>query len=211
MASVTEAIDALIEFGRAAARERLLVSTCGNASIRVNEDTIAISASGSELRALSPEDVSIVKLIDSEHLEGPAPSMELGFHAGVYKARRSIGAVLHCQSPAATVWACHPDPPTDINFIPEIPAYVRKHVYVPYTSPGSSKLAEYVTEAFGDPDVTVVQMVNHGQTIAGANWAKVVRRAAFFELACWMALQREGLVTIPASDVEILRGYSRDI
>jgi len=211
MGSATEAVDGLIEFGRAAARERLLVSTCGNASVRVDEDTIAISASGSELRALSPEDVSIVKLRDNESVDGPPPSMELGFHAGVYRARSSVGAVLHCQSPAATVWACHPNPPSALNFIPEIPAYVRKHVYVPYTSPGSTKLAEYVTEAFRDPEVTVVQMINHGQTIAGANWAKVVRRAAFFELACWMALQNEGLVTIPAPDVEILRGYSRDI
>ena len=40
------------EVGRAAAEEGLLISTCGNASLRLDAERIVISASGSELRCL---------------------------------------------------------------------------------------------------------------------------------------------------------------
>lgn len=206
----TQTYQDLIAFGRAAAAEGLLLSTCGNASLRVDDDHIAISGSGTELRDLAPEDIALVRLSDGAHVGGPKPSIELPMHAGVYRVRADAGAVLHSQSRAATVLACHEQPPRNLDFIPEIPAYVRKHVYVPYLSPGSGDLAGLVAEAFADPDVTVVQMQNHGQTFAGRTWTKTVRRAVFFELACWMALQSDALRTIPPADVELLRGYSRD-
>ncbi len=117
--------------------------------------------------------------------------------------------MLHAQSRSATVLACHVDPPRDLNFIPEIPAYVRAHAYVPYAAPGSEALAASVTAAVTDPDVTIVQMVNHGQVVLGETWEKAIRRAVFFEHACWMALQGQPLRTIPHEDVLALRSYGR--
>jgi len=208
---VTAVLDELIAFGQAAAHEGLLISTCGNASLRVDEECIAVSASGSELRDLSAGEIAVFRLADGAHVSGPKPSMETSLHRKVYLARPGVGAVLHCQSRAATLLACHPNPPTDLNFIPEIPAYVRAHAEVPYRSPGSPDLADLVGAAFEDPEVTVVQMRNHGQTVAGATWQKAIRRAVFFELACWMAIQGHDLETIPPDDVRLLRGYSRDV
>lgn len=206
-----DVFERLIEFGRAAADEGLLVSTCGNASVRIDEERIAISASGSELRALGRDEIAVVRLRDGAHVAGARPSLETPLHRAVYAARPSCGAVLHCQSRAATVLACRADPPKSLDFIPEIPAYVRAHAYVPYCPPGSSDLARLTGEAFEDPDVTLVQMRNHGQTIAGGTWPKVIRRGVFFELACWMAVHGEPLLTIPPEDVATLRRASRDI
>jgi len=205
-----ELFDGLIRFGGEVANAGLLSSTCGNASLR-GEGRAVISGSGSDLERLTVADVAVVDLADGRHLSGPEPSMELEIHRGVYRARAGVGAVLHCQSRAATLLACAEDPPRSLDFIPEIPAYVRAHAYVPYHGPGSEGLAGAVCRGFEDPEVTVVQMVNHGQVIIGSTWQKVVRRATFFELGCWMAIQGLRLHTIPEEDVEILRGYSRDV
>ncbi len=200
-----ETFDSLLRFGREVAEADLLASTCGNASLR-DGDRLVISASGAYLGELTKEDVAVVDMTSGTHLAGPAPSMEVEIHREVCLRRPEVGAVLHCQSRAATLLACCEDPPRNLDFIPEIPAYVRAHTYVPYHSPGTGSLAASVRRAFEDPQVTVVQMVNHGQVVIGADRQEALRRATFFELGCWMATQGRKLRTIPEKDARILRG-----
>lgn len=199
----------LIRFGKAAAAEHLFVSTCGNGSLRIG-DRFLVSASGAELGDLAGDEVAVVSIEDGAHLDGPKPSVEAEMHRQIYLARPQIGAVLHCQSRAATVLACERNPPVNLDYIPEIPAYIRKFAYVDYRPPGGGDLAGMVGAAFQDTDVTIVQMRNHGQTIGGATWTKVIRRAVFFELACWMSLNGRDLITIPSGDAGRLRELARD-
>lgn len=206
-----KAIRDLIDFGTAVAEGGLVESSSGNVSIRLDEARMLVSASGCELGALTQEDVSVVALKDGNVIEGPEPSLEKELHRRVYTAREAVQAVLHCQSRAATLLACQADPPANLDFIPEVPAYVRAHAHVPYATPGSEELADSVARAFGDPEVTVVQMRNHGQVIIGSSWRKAVRRAAFFELACWMASRGSSLRTISPDEAALLRNYARDV
>ncbi len=199
----------LVRFGRAAGEANLLVSTCGNASVRADAG-IAISASGSRLAMLQEADISLIDAQGALVL-GPRPSMESDLHRAAYLVRPSIGAVLHCQSRAATVLACMRNPPASMDYIPEIPAYVRRAAYVPYFAPGTTELAEAVARALADPDVTVVQLRNHGQVIVGATWQKALRRAIFFELAAWMHLQGFELNEIPKAEADALRSADRDV
>ncbi|MGM0575185.1 MAG: class II aldolase/adducin family protein [Myxococcota bacterium] len=205
-----EAARTLIRFGRDAERARLLDSTCGNASVRVDDRRVLITASGAEIGHLSEGDLALVDLETGAHLDGPRPSTETPLHRRAYVARPAAGAVLHCQSRAATLLACHADPPPSLDLVPEIPAYVRRHAVVPWNMPGSDALADSVGEAFGDPEVTVVQMGNHGQVILGATPDHVIRRATFFELAAWMVVQGAPLRFIPEEDAAHLRTLSRD-
>jgi ribulose-5-phosphate 4-epimerase/fuculose-1-phosphate aldolase len=204
-----EVVESLIRFGREAAETGLLASTSGNVSLR-HDERLVISAAGAYLGALTEDDLSVVDLSSGERLSGPPPSLEVEIHRRVCLARPGVGAVLHCQSRAATLLACSEDAPSNIDFIPEIPAYVRAHAYVPYDSPGSGDLATSVGRAFEDPEVTVVQLVNHGQVVIGANRETTVRRAVFFELGCWMATQGRPLRVLPEQEARILRGYARD-
>jgi ribulose-5-phosphate 4-epimerase/fuculose-1-phosphate aldolase len=201
----------LMEFGRLAAAERLLLSTCGNASLRIGDDGLLLSAAGSTLRSLDENSIAELRLSDGDLKSKCPATSEAELHRLVYLARPEIGALLHCQSPAATTLACMKDPPACLDYIPEIPAYVRAHAYIDYAQPGTDALAESVARAFENPEVTVVQMRNHGQVIAGATWQKTVRRAVFFEQACWMALHGRDLTTIPGSASQELRQLSRDI
>lgn len=198
-------------FGKAVAESGLLASTCGNVSLRVDEKTIIVSASGSELGSLGPDDATFVALDDGSSVGTAKPSMEADLHRRVYLARPSAGAIVHCQSRSATLLACMNDPPRNLDLVPEIPAYVRAHAYVPWGMPGSPKLAADVGEAFEDEQVTVVQMRNHGQVIIGGTWQKAVRRGLFFELACWLASNAANLRTIPDEDAERLRTFARDV
>jgi ribulose-5-phosphate 4-epimerase/fuculose-1-phosphate aldolase len=206
-----QAIADLIELGSAVAEAGLAEATAGNVSVRLDGARMLLSASGSALGALTPEDVTIVALEDGTVIEGPEPSLERELHRRIYNVREAAGAILHCQSPAATVLACRDDPPANLDFVPEIPAYVRAHAYVPYAMPGSEQLAASVARAFEDPEVTVVQMRNHGQVVIGSTWRKAFRRAAFFEMACWMAARDPDLRTIPPEEAARLRACARDV
>ena len=209
--SFESAADALIAFGHAVLAERLAASTCGNVSVRLDAERFVISASGSQVGCLAIDGLSIVSQHDGARLAGPKPSMETELHRRAYLARPSVGAVLHCQSPSATLFACDPHAPQNLDYIPEIPAYVRKFAQVPYAAPGTPELAQSVTDALVDADVTVVQMRNHGQVIIGSTWQNAIRRGVFFELACWMALQGRQLEPIGAAEAAHLRSYARDV
>lgn len=207
----TAAIRDLVDFGRSIAERGFVESTAGNVSVRLDSETMLITASGSELGKLTPEGVSVVSLPDGNAIEGCEPSLERELHRLVYEARDTVFAVAHCQSPYATLLACRDDPPDNLDFIPEVPAYVRSHAYVPYAMPGSERLARSVARAFEDPEVSVVQVRNHGQVVVGTSRREVVRRAAFFEMACRLAVLDPRLRTIPADEAARLRDVTRDV
>ncbi len=209
--SLDAACDALLELAHRAAESGLLASTCGNASVRVGDARMLITGAGTSLATLARADIAVVALVDGAHLDGPRPSMETGFHRRAYVARPLAGAVLHCQSRAATVLACAAEPPENLDLIPEVPAYVRRHAYADWALPGTDALADAVGRALADPDVTIVQMRNHGQVIVGASGREVIRRGVFFEMACAMAVSGVALCTIPEADARALRDMARDV
>jgi ribulose-5-phosphate 4-epimerase/fuculose-1-phosphate aldolase len=203
-------IETLISLGRAAHDAGLVISTSGNASLRATGGTFVVTATGASLGALRAEDIATVALSDGRQLAGPTPSVETEIHRRALLARPAARAVLHCQSPAATLLACMADPPRDLDFVPEIPAYVRAHAYVPFALPGSEALAAAVHAALeADLEVTVVQLANHGQLVLGESVEDTVRRARFFELACWLASQGRPLATIPQAEARALASYGR--
>jgi len=204
-----DAAQDLIEFGRRAADARLLASTCGNVSLRLEGARFLISATGCTLGTMTEEDVAVISLEDGRLLDGARPSVETELHRRILADRSDVGAVLHCQSFAATLLCCHPDPPRNLDLIPEIPSLVGSHAYVPFSLPGSNDLAESVARAFRDADVSVVQMRNHGQVIVGATWGDVLRRALFFELACRLATHGSPVEPMPEGLARILRERSR--
>jgi len=208
MSTLPDICSRLVAFGRSSSDAELLASTCGNASLRWG-DRMVITGSGAPLAALAEEQLAVIDLATGEHVQGAKPSMEAELHRRVYLARDKAGAVLHCQSRAATLLACATDPPTNFDLVPEVPAYVRRVGWVPFELPGSEALSKAVVAALADPDVTVVQLRNHGQLIVGATPARVIRRGTFFELACWMLTQGLPLARIPDEAAGALRDYDR--
>jgi len=98
----SEKVEEIIEAGRELHRRGWVPATSGNISARVDEDLIAITASGRHKGKLTPEDVL---LIDGEGkpLREGKPSAETLLHTLLYKLFPETGAVVHTHSPNATV------------------------------------------------------------------------------------------------------------
>lgn len=78
-------------------------ATSSNFSMRIDADTIAVTVSGRDKGALSPDDVMAVAL-DGKPLD-PAlrPSAETALHLQIYRRQPETGAVLHTHSHNQTV------------------------------------------------------------------------------------------------------------
>ena len=218
--SLTERLRSLVDAAREARDEGLVVSTSGNISVRLPDDQFAISAARTRLGRLTGDEIVRASLDPGESTPPPLATQRAGLrtsretpmHRAVYVARPDVAAVLHCQSPAATLLGCRPGDLPDLDFIPEIPVYVGAAVRVPYLPPGSEELGDAVAAALISGDTRVVQLSRHGQLIVGADPAQCVERATFFEYACRLFVLGENgsdLERYRTSELELLRSYGR--
>ncbi len=200
--------DSLGEFvgaARAVAGHGLVVRGSGNLSCRLAEDRMLITATGSSMADLSEDQVAVCRISDGARSHGADPSKEIGFHAGVFRQRPDVNAVLHFQSPCATTLACRRPQVADFGVIPEIPYYIGPVAWVPYLLPGSRELADAVTDALLKHDLAMLRC--HGQVVVARSLGEVIDKAAYFELACRVILGAgASLETISAEGVaELLR------
>lgn len=98
--ATANAIQGVIDAGRAASTRHWVPATSGNFSVRIDADTVAITRSGVDKGNLQPADVLIQRL--SGPLE-PRSSAEAPLHLALYRQHPEIGAIFHAHSPAATV------------------------------------------------------------------------------------------------------------
>lgn len=175
-------LDAFLQACHEAGGRGLMRCSSGNMSRRLDDARLLVTSSGSWLEKLSGAEVSVCRLADGVLLEGPKPTVEIGFHAGILRARPDIHVVMHYQTPCATALACRQTNPTDYFVIPEIPFYIGRVARVPYLLPGSKELADAVIMAMQDHDMVI--MSNHGMVTVAADYAHAIQNAEFFELAC---------------------------
>jgi methylthioribulose-1-phosphate dehydratase len=96
----SEAADDIAAIGRFASARGWVPATSGNFSRRLDDRHAAITRSGIDKGKISSADLIVVDL------EGPLPSgvsAETPLHVSRYRADRSIGAIVHVHSVAATV------------------------------------------------------------------------------------------------------------
>lgn len=173
---------------RRAAEYGLMRCSSGNLSWRLDESRFLVTASGSWMADMAPEQVSVCATADGRLLAGDSPSVEIAFHAGILRARTDVDAVLHFQSPAATTLACARDATAiDYAVIPEIPHYIGPVAAVPFLQPGSRELAAAVIAALMHHDLAV--LAHHGQVTVARTPDLAIQKAAFFELACDILLR----------------------
>lgn len=84
----------------------LTLCSSGNLSWRIGENAL-VSGTGSWVPTLSKEKVAVCKIETGEVLNGVRPSMESGFHLGIFRERPDVNVVLHFQSCYATAVACN--------------------------------------------------------------------------------------------------------
>ena len=160
----------------------LVQCSSGNLSWKTDDNIMLITATGSWMERLEKKDVAICRIEDGSSLNGIIPSVEVGFHRGIFKIRKDIKMVLHFQSPYATAAACVEPSFENFNLIPEIPHYIGSIKRIPFYAPGSGELAYAVVEAAKFNNMVIMQ--NHGLVTMAPDVDLLLKRALFFELAC---------------------------
>ena len=133
----------IVHYCRLMQSRGLTRGTGGNISIRSGV-CIAISPSGVDYDAMTPEDVPVVDMKGRVIYGSLVPSSETDMHIACYKRRRDISALVHTHSTFATVLACMEMPIPPVHYLI---GYAGDHVpCIPYYPFGSRELAVAVGE-----------------------------------------------------------------
>ena len=177
---------ALAEACHRLAADGLVIGTAGNVSVRA-DDRVVVTPTGCVLEAVAPGEMSVVEL-DGSHVDGPAPTSELGLHLGVYHAVDWTGAVVHTHSPMATAVGCVLDELPAIHYgMLALGGTVR---VAPYATFGTDELHAHVLAALEGR--TAALMRNHGTLTCGADLDQALDATLLLEWACslyWHAKQ----------------------
>ena len=137
----------------------------GNLSILDDNGDIWITPSGVDKGALTRNDICCVKpdaTVASRH----SPSVELPFHASVYRSRPDLRAVLHAHPPHLVAFSVAHRLP-DMNLIPGARHTCGVISMSEYALPGSKALSDGIAAGF-EKGADIVIMQNHGVCV-GAN------------------------------------------
>jgi len=189
----------------------IITATGGNVSVRCddNPDECWITPGSVFKGDLKPE--LMVRIgMDGEKRDpsAPSPSSEWPFHTQTLIKKPKANAVIHAHAPYATMLAN-----TGIPFLPisSEAAFFGEIERIPFTMPGTSDLAELVSEALKDE--SVVLMENHGIVVTGSSLRRacdtvqIIERTAEVIVGCYQATGKPPKV-LPAKAVELLRSYA---
>lgn len=169
---------AVVGVCQALRRDRLVVGTAGNVSVRV-ADLVAISPSGVAYETLTPEQIGVHRL-DGEPVDAPLrPSSELPLHLAIYRATDAT-ATVHTHGVASTAVS---------TVLDELPS---SHYYTamfggpvrvsPYATYGTDALAQSVVTALRDRSGAI--MGNHGAVTVARSLSHAYALTEYLEYLC---------------------------
>jgi ribulose-5-phosphate 4-epimerase/fuculose-1-phosphate aldolase len=152
----------------------------GNVSVRVDENTFLIKASGTSLHTLSEEDLTLCNTNGAQiELLHKKPSIETSFHAWIMKTFPEVNFIAHTHPPHTTKILCS-EPSVLYDFAEnrwfpdQIVRNGTKSCVVPYAPPGERilKLVEEYVSKFVDREgffPKLILLQNHGIITASAS------------------------------------------
>ena len=185
----------LIDAGRWVAEKGMTWGSAGNMSIRLNEEEMLITASGTSFGTLTEDSFTLYNMKTGQW-SGGKPSKELPVHLAVYRRSPWAGAVLHA-SPFHTTLAAATDLKLRNDLFVENMYYLQRMAYIRYEHPGSDGLAEAVADVAAQANV--ILMKNHGVILYDATMAEARQTLEVLENTCRMCLaaQQAGLTFDP--------------
>jgi ribulose-5-phosphate 4-epimerase/fuculose-1-phosphate aldolase len=175
------------------------VGSAGNISVRL-ADGFLITPTNSSLGRLVPDRLSKLDA-DFAHVSGDKPSKEVFMHRAFYRARPSVGAVVHLHSTMATAVAClaevdrwAPIPMLTPYFVMRIG---RTLPVVPYYRPGDPAMEPAIHDAA--LGARAILLANHGPVVSAAGLEDAVAAAEELEEAAKLLVLLRGQAVRPLS------------
>ncbi len=164
------------------ARAGLLIGTAGNVSVRVR-DRVAVTATGTVLERITPEQVTVVDLAGAVVAGELAPTSELQLHLGIYRAFETA-AVVHTHAPRAITLGLVRDELPVVHY-QQLPLGGPTPV-VPFHPFGTAELAEAVRDSLTGRQAAL--LANHGAVTTAESLEQAVEYALLLEWACGIYL-----------------------
>jgi L-fuculose-phosphate aldolase len=187
--STAEIIDQLMGAGQQAVNRGLVLASGGNLSARVaGSDEFVVTASGTWLDRLTPDDFAVVGVDGALRGGHSTPSIEWKLHQRTYQVRDDVNAVVHVHPQNAVLIDALGHPIRLITL--DHAYYLRKVARVPYFPSGSQEIADAAAEAAREHNAVVLGF--HGCSTLGDSVDMALRRALNLEeaaLATFRALQ----------------------
>lgn len=210
-----KAASVILEAGRKLMELGLVARTWGNISARVSKDAFLITPSGRPYESLTAEDLVRVSVKDASWSGDVKPSSEKALHAGLYRLRPEVGAIVHThQSNASAVSVLGED------F--DLVAMTREHALrnyeklvthrdvltlgteipcAPYAVSSTGRLARNVVKTAAQfPAARSILMRNHGAVCMGVGMNEAFDIAEKLEEVCGRIFERRCMQFLPAGE-----------
>lgn len=170
----------LIHAGRTVVARGLVQASGGNLSARLPDgDHFVVTASGTWLNELTPEDFLTGSVATGIGLRATSPSIEWRLHQRTYAVRPDVNAIVHLHPQHVLVLDALGEP---IRFVTlDHRYYVGAAATVPFLPAGSRELADAAAEAARTHDAIVLS--HHGCSALGDTVRMALRRAVNLEEA----------------------------
>jgi L-fuculose-phosphate aldolase len=145
----------------------LVAASDGNLSCRAPGNHILITASGTHLGELKPDDIARVSA-DGRLVAGRKPSSEMPLHLAVYRRRPDVQAVVHAHPPIATAFTYAGVSMAEC-VIPEVVLTLGTIPTAPYATPGSDEGPYAIAGLIADHDAILLE--RHGSVTVGTSLA----------------------------------------
>ena len=118
--------------------------------------------------------------LEGRVIEGSlAPSAETPMHTGIYRARTSVGAIVHTHSPFSTTLACLGWEIPTMHYMLLALSDEGRVPLAPYATPNTEELAARASETLGDVHACLLQ--NHGTITVGETLGEAYSRTERME------------------------------
>ncbi len=191
-----EVISQLIDASRTLMRAGLLFRGAhANLSVRVSGDRMVMT-SGGNVAQLTPDDFALVGL-DGTIQEGTmVPTMKeiVEMHAGLYRERPDVGAVVHSHAPHVTAFALA-HRPIPLVYEPLLRFGLTEAVpVVPWAPRGSEESVSGILDQAKDhPGLFAVTLANHGVLVFAADLTTTVQLLTTLDEAAELILKATAL------------------
>jgi L-fuculose-phosphate aldolase len=198
----------LCEFVRRSYQQRLMISTTGAFSARLDDDSFLITPHRVDRHAVEPSDIVLIRRGAPE--AGKTPSSAGRSHQSVYEAHPAIRAVVNAYPVNATAFSVT-DAPLDTRTIPESYIFLRDVTRVPFgsRSGGGPDLATLTS-----PQNPVLILENDGVMVCGTGVLDAFDRLEVLESTAEAMINSRPLgAMVPMSDeaiAELTRAFLKD-
>ena len=174
-------------------RYGMTTTSGGNLSVLDDNGDIWITPSGIDKGSLQRKDIMQIKS-DGTIIGPHTPSVELPFHAHVYKTRADAKAIIHAHPPASVAFSIVRQIP-NVHLVPNINKICGEVGMAEYDVPGSEALGKKISKSFKNGYDTVM-MENHGVIVIGANLFDAFMKFETIDMCAKLEIRAKNLGTI---------------